>query len=343
MYTKLSDVKLKTGEKMEIGVVLAPDEEYADRIIDLLSHKGEPWVGEVKKAIKGEITDLETRFYIGHLDGQVITNIMTAEYNRTGIFGHVYTRPEHRRKHACTLLMREQMEDFKRRGGGLLLLGTGYESPAYWIYHSYGFRSLSEGSGFMRFSTESNFEASHFAPVGARHDSPVRVVDVEWKHWPLMSVLTSVPGIAILRSVAFNMYGITSFEGGFLNFMNSLEENQSRKAKLLESSSGAVVGCITLGHDHRWTDKTYLLDIFLHPNFLPHYALLLNSLELPEGKIQCYVDARSPGEKIAALQQADFKREAVLKNQFAWGDEWFDVFIYSRFNRQEVEGGVSSP
>lgn len=326
MYTKLSDIRLKTGEKMEIGMVLAPDEEYADRIIDILRHKGEPWLGEVEKAVKGEITDLETRFYIGHLDGQVITNIMTAEYNRTGIFGHVYTRPEHRRKHACTLLMREQMEDFRKRGGGLLLLGTGYDSPAYWIYHSYGFRSLSEGSGFMRFSTESDFEVSHFAP------GEVKVADVQWKHWPLMNVLASVRGIEVLRSVAFNMYGIAHFEGGFLNFINSLEENQSRKAKLLESSSGAVVGCITLGHDHRWTNKTYLLDIFLHPNFISHYALLLNALELPEGKIQCYVDAKSPGEKIAALQQAGFRREAVLKDQFTWGSEWFDVFIYSRFN-----------
>jgi hypothetical protein len=28
LYKKLSDAKLKTGEKMEIGVVMAPDEDY---------------------------------------------------------------------------------------------------------------------------------------------------------------------------------------------------------------------------------------------------------------------------------------------------------------------------
>lgn len=331
MYTKLSDVQLKTGEKMEIGVVLAPDEEFADRVMDVLHHKGEPWLGHVDKALKGGITDLETRFYIGQLDGKIITNIMTVEYNRAGIFGHVFTRPGHRRKRACTLLMKEQMEHFKQRGGGLLLLGTGYNSPAYWIYHSYGFRSLSEGSGFMRFSTEGDFEASHFAP------GEVKVVDVEWKHWPLMNVLTSVPGIAILRSVAFNLYGIASFEGGFLSFIKRLEEDQQRNAKLLESASGAVVGCATLERDRRWIDKTYLVDIFLHPNFISRYEVLLNALELPEGKTQCYVDARSPGEKIAALQQAGFKREALLKKQFMWGGEWFDVFIYSRFSKQKAE------
>jgi len=101
--------------------------------------------------------------------------------------------------------------------------------------------------------------------------------------------------------------------------------------KLLESESGAVVGCVTLEPDYRWMDRTYLLDIFLHPNFLSHHELLLNAMELPGGKIQCYVDAKSPGEKIAALQQAGFKREALLENQFSWNDEWFDVFIYSKF------------
>ena len=323
MYTKLCDVKLKTDENMEIGVVLGPDAEYADQMMDVLNHKRQPALSHVEGAMNGDITELETRFHIGQVDGQVIANIMTVEYNRTGILGHVFTRPEHRRKHACSLVMAQQMEDFRRRGGGLLLLGTGYESPAYWIYHSHGFRSLS--GGFMRYSTETDFEASYFAP------GKVDVVDVEWKHWPLMTALTSVPGTEILRSVAFHLYGIANFEGGFLNFIADWQEAQPKRAKLLESESGAVVGCATIEPNRIWGDKTYLLDVFVHPNFVSHHATLVNALNLPEGKIQCYVDAASPVEKIAALQQTGFKREALLKNQFTWDDKWSDVFVYSRF------------
>ena len=310
---------------MEIGVISAPDNEYADGIMDILHHKGEPWLSHVKSALNGEITNLETRFYVGRLDHQVITNIMTAEYNRAGVFGHVFTRPEHRRKRACTLVMQTLMEDFRRRGGGILLLGTGYESPAYWIYHSHGFRSLLEGSGHMRFSTEADFEATHFAP------RDVRVVDVDWKHWPLMNVMMSVPCNEILRSVALNLYGIANFEGRFLSFMKGLAEDQQRRAKLLETTSGAVVGCVMLERDRRWTGGTYLLDIFLHPNFVSRYETLLNALKLPSGKIQCHVDSRAPREKVAALQQAGFEREALLKSQFAWGNGRLDVSIYSRF------------
>lgn len=325
MYTKLSAAQLKTGEMMEVGVVLAPDEEYTDRIVDFLSHKGDSWRWHIEGALKGEITGLETRFYIGQLDGQIIANVMTVEYNRTGFFGHVFTRPDHRRKHVCTLAMEQQMEDFRQRGGGILLLGTGYSSPAYWIYYSHGFRSLMEKSGFMRYSTEDDFEISYFAPGG------VKVADVGWKHWPMLNVLTSVPGIEALRSVVFNLYGKADFGGDFLGLIESLKTGRI-KAKLLESESGAVVGCAILASNSRWRGKTYLLDIFLHPNFIAHYEMLLNALKLPEGKIQCYVDASSPGEKIAALQQAGFKREASLKNQFELGNKWFDVFMYSKFN-----------
>ena len=325
MYTKLSDVQLKTGEMMEIGVVLSPDREYADGIMDLLSHKDDHWKWHIEKALKGEITGLETRFYIGQLDGQIIANVMTVEYDRTGFFGHVYTRPEHRRKHACTSVMEQQMEDFRQRGGGIMFLGTGYNSAAYWIYHSHGFRSLMEKSGFMRYSSEEDFEASHFTP------GEVRIIDVDWKHWSMLSVLASVPGIESLRSVVFRVYGSEDFGEIFPEFMQSLVAGRI-KVKLLESESGAVVGCAILASDDRWRGKTYILDIFAHPNFVSHYETLLNALQLPEGKIQCYVDANAPGEKIAALQQADFNREARIEKQFEWENDWIDVFIYSKFS-----------
>ncbi|HGE72848.1 TPA: N-acetyltransferase [Candidatus Poribacteria bacterium] len=323
MYTKLSNVKLKSGEDMEIGVVLAPDQEHSEAIVKVLHHKGEPWLTHVNKALDGTITDLETRFYIGKLNGQVVANIMTVEYNHTGILGHVFTIPEQRRKHICTLIMEQQMNDFKRRGG-VLLLGTGFDSAPYWIYHSFGFRSVLENSGFMRFSTDDNFEEKHFTY------GKVKAVDVQWKHWPLMAVLMSVKETEILKSVSSGLYGIVNFEGGFLNFMKRLEDGNI-KAKVLESESGAVVGCITLEQDHRWAGKTYILDMFMHKNFIVNYDDLINSMELPEGKIQCFIMANSPDEKINALKKSGFEQEALLKNQFFWDNKRFDVCLFSKF------------
>lgn len=324
MYTKISDAKLKTGEDIEIGVVMAPDQEHSEGIAKVLHHKGDPWLTHVNKALDGTITDLETRFYIGKLNGQVVANIMTVEYNHTGILGHVFTMPEQRRKHICTFIMEQQMADFKRRGG-MLLLGTGFNSAAYWIYHSFGFRSVLENSGFMRFSTDDNFEAKHFIY------GKVKAVDVQWKHWSLMATLMYVKDTELIKSVASGLYGIINYEGGFLNFMKRLEDGNV-KAKLLESEYGAVVGCIMLEQDRRWAGKTYILDMFMHKNFVADYDSLINSMELPEGKIQCYAMANSSDEKINALKKAGFEQEALLKKQFSWGGEWFDVFLYAKSN-----------
>lgn len=236
MYTKLSNAKLKTGEDIEIGLVLAPDQEHSDAIAKVLHHKGEPWLSHVSRALSGDIKGLETRFYVGKLDNQVVANVMTVEYRHTGILGHVFTIPEQRRKHICSLIMEQLMSDFRYRGGGVLLLGTGYNSAPYWIYHSYGFRSVLENTGFMRYSTDDDFEAKHFTPT---KDS--KAVDVQWKHWPVMSVLTSVHETELMKSVASGLYGVLSFEGGFLHFIKRIEDG-NLKAKLLESESGAVVG-----------------------------------------------------------------------------------------------------
>jgi len=112
-------------------------------------------------------------------------------------------------------------------------------------------------------------------------------------------------------------------------------------SRLLESESGAVVGCITLDRDHRWAGNTYILDMFMHKNFAPHYDTLLNSMQLPdhvppcngrtEGKIQCYIAENSSDEKIKALQKSGFEQEAMLKKQFSYGSESYNVFLYSKF------------
>jgi len=325
LYTKLSDAKLKTDESLEVGVVLAPDQEHSDSIAKVLHHKGDPWLPHVNRALSGDIKELETRFYIGKLDGQVVANVMTVEYNHTGILGHVFTIPEQRRKHICSLIMEQLMSDFRRRGGGVLILGTGFNSAPYWIYHSFGFRSVIENTGFMRYSTDDDFEIKHFTPS---KDS--KAVDVQWKHWPVMNVLMSVPETELMKSVSAGLYGKVDYEGGFLHFIKRIEDDNI-KAKLLESESGAVVGCITLDRDHRWAGNTYILDMFMHKNFVSHYDTLLDSMPLPEGKIQCYAATNSPDEKLKALRKASFEQEALLKKQFSYGGEKFDVFLYSKF------------
>ncbi len=43
MYNHLDDILLKSGESVEMGVVIPPDLGWAERIEKLLHHKGDPW------------------------------------------------------------------------------------------------------------------------------------------------------------------------------------------------------------------------------------------------------------------------------------------------------------
>src|SRR5690242_18160125 len=140
MRESLGMETLKSGERMEIECVLAPDAEREAQMLPLLGHKPPHYMAHLKGAFADTNDTLETRFYIGVLDGEIVGNIMTAEADGVGILGHVYTLESQRRKGICQAIMGHQMAHFRDRGGHELLLGTGYQSAPYGIYHSFGFR-----------------------------------------------------------------------------------------------------------------------------------------------------------------------------------------------------------
>jgi hypothetical protein len=269
--------------------------------------------------------ELETRYYIGQVNKEIICNIMIVEYGHVGILGHVFTNPDQRRKGACAGVIKAQMEDFQQRSGEALYLGTGYDSPAYYIYKNVGFESVYPRSGFMKYWANDDFETKYFA-TGETH-----VKEVQWHDWGKMTALTGIVDSDYLRSIAFNIYGPASFEGGFLWFKRELEEGDHfREAKLLEAESGAIVAFATVIADERWRGDVYILDVFAHPNFWDDAAKLLNALELPQGKVQCYSDSILTG-KDECLQKVGFQQEAVMQKQIRRDEDMLDVSVFAKY------------
>jgi hypothetical protein len=321
MYQNLATVSLKSGESMEVGIIQAPDEQYTGKIESFLEHKGGLWNWHIEECMQKPLDDLETRFYIGQLEGNIVSNIMTVEYQGVGILGHVFTSPEHRRKGACKGVMQHQMEDFRRRGGRALYLSTGYDGHAYYIYASFGFQSVIPHSGFMRYWSEPDFEGNYF------RKSEVHVKPAEWHDWGRLTALTGIVGYDFLRSMDFGIYGESSFEGGFLGFKHRLENSDHYlAAHLLETDMEAIVGFLTLVRDRRWRPESYLLDIFVHPDYWGEAKLLLDAVDWQSGKIQCYADAISLA-KIECLLQYGFEREAILQRQISQGTTSMDVHV----------------
>ncbi|MCC6441932.1 MAG: hypothetical protein IT210_00595 [Armatimonadetes bacterium] len=322
MYRHLADATLKTGETMQMGVIQGPEERFQGQIEPFLGHKGGLYHRHIELSMRQPLDRLETRFYIGAVGGNIITNIMTVESEGVGILGHVYTLPDQRRKGACQAVMAQQMEDFRRRGGGMLALGTGFDSPPYWIYHSFGFRGIEEGSGTMRYVSSENFLGGFFAR------SPVTIAQVSWHHWATMTALSMLEGGDYVRSVAYNIHGMTNFEGGFLYFKEAVEGQNSHQALLLENARGAVVGWGMFTPDSRWRSQVYLFDLFLHFDFIEGGKMLWEQLDTPEAKIQCYVDRKSEA-RIALLESIGFHHEATFQRQLSRQGKLYDVLVYT--------------
>ena len=164
MYTALGSVHLKSGEKVEIGVVSGPDLEWAERVEKLLGHKGPVWQWQNSATVRREL-GIEPCFYLLHRQGEPLANVATFTYRGVGHFGHVWTRPADRRQGAASQLMGLQMAHFGMQGGKALFLGTGYDSAPYHIYASHGFVGLEPKSGQMEYYAQSKarFEAEYFA------------------------------------------------------------------------------------------------------------------------------------------------------------------------------------
>ncbi len=324
MYNQLAQCILKTGERMEVGVINAPDEPHAAEVKRFLGHKQGDYKWHIERAVTEVLGSLETHFYVGKLEGKVISNVMTVEHEGIGILGHVFTLPQQRRKGACKGIMTHQMADFRQRNGRALYLGTGYNSHPYYIYNNFGFQSVFPGSGFMKYHVEPDFEEHYFAQTSA---SPK---PIEWHDWPKVTALSAIIGGDALRSLTWRVYGPTNLEGGFLTFKHALEtDNIYDDAKLLVTPDGAIVGWATVSREPHWRNTTALLDLFFHPNFTESVPSLLAALTFPELKVQCYVDAGAE-QKAELLAAAGFYCEARLKSQFEYGSLRYDVLVFSR-------------
>ena len=302
MYDVIGEASLKDGSRMEIGAILGPDADHADEICPFLGHKGPGWQEHIEGAAAGSLDDLETRFYVGKVDGRIITNIMTVEHVGVGILGHVYTTPPSRRLGACNAVMELQMAEFRERGGRCLHLGTGFDSAPYHIYKRHGFGSIVPENGFMRYMTDDGFLDGYFAPRAAT------ARDVRWDDWGPLTALPGSHDCDWLRSVAWRMHGPENFEGGFLGFRQSVEDGDVA-ARVLVTDDGARVGIATLGRHPMWGGAR-VLDILCHPSFWSGADDLCADLRA-DGQVLAYADHASDA-KLVALRGLGFEVEATL-------------------------------
>lgn len=325
MKIELGQVTLKSGEQARLVQIVAPEPEWASQILPFLAHKGHMWLWPMEQALTEGLPGIRMNFYLLILGEEVLGNITTVESLEPplSMLQHVFTNPDHRRKGICQLLMQALCDDFRSRGGRAMYLGTGYDTPPFWIYHSFGFRGIGT-TGAMKWLPEEEFDKAYFAPgqVSAR--------DTEWADWGPLEALYLTEGGWYLRGLHFGHYGHSSYEGTYPVMREAMTSGDISEVKVLAKSDGAVMGHAFITTQSQWQGNPYLLDFFAHPHFEGHSETLLAALNLPtDRKLQCYCDELAK-TRAAALEAAGFVQEAVLKRQIQKDSDWLDVLVYSR-------------
>jgi hypothetical protein len=174
--------------------------------------------------------------------------------------------------------MRAQMRDVVDLD--VITLSTGYGSAAYGIYHGFGFRSMSDGSGDMSWISHTR-ETDRLFETGECTVDPMR-----WGDWPLYSwaTLREFANEPAPRSAAFGIVQRGSSEGAFVRIMQSALGHRSAH-NILHNARGAVVGWCHLVPGQAPLHHTRLLDLHTVPGFESHLPTLLESMVWPDSPV----------------------------------------------------------
>jgi GNAT superfamily N-acetyltransferase len=328
MYTNLKDVTLKTGEAAELGVLIAPDDTpMAAKLRTLLGHKGPIWQWQMEQMLSGAAAGVENRFFLLLKAGRPIANILCSDRGGLGIFAHVFTVPEERRKGAAELLQTALMADFKQRGGRALFLETSNPGAAA-LYMKHGFQPVEPNCGHMEWlaTDRAAFEKELFAAAPVRHET------FSFAHWPTLPALAMMQHPARLRIAGMGIHGPWITEGSALEFLRKAQQKQpdTRAEVAVSRASGVPVAIACVQPHAEFGRQVDVVDLFSAPAFEAELPALFARLAVsPERTAICYADPCWP-DKRAVLAACGFTPEATLPRFLRSGAQALDLELWVR-------------
>lgn len=235
-YTELDRTCLSTGEVFAIGVVeAAKDSIWSEAIKTFLAAKSSWYRWHIEAAFKGVLDDLATLFYVGTVDGSIVTIGMLTGSHGAGIYGHVLTDPAWRQRGAAGALHEVLPADWRRRGYRTITLGTDVVGHPRKLYQAIGFRPVLPNRGDMIWHAEVVDSVSD-------HQREFRVSPLRWGDWGWISVALCAPPVAeesLPRSVLFRVNDVHYVDWPFIAAM---------RETMVETSMRTRVEVIRVGH-----------------------------------------------------------------------------------------------
>jgi len=339
MIEELGTVELRSGEQMTIKVVECPAGEYAERLTLFLEHKGDVTFRDMKLRLRGDYAQHTLdRFFVGELEGRIISQMgymLARDTLDVGVFGHVYTEPEHRGKGAASALMEVCMRDFNAGPGQALFCGTGTPS-AQRMYASHGFVPLYPEhapigpQGYIKPILAADFaelQRIFFAPGQPTHVRPAHMGD-RAKVDKILHQCDAVRGM----SSSWHRVFLAAAYPDFVRIYQAVEDGKGIFA-VLETDERHVVGyAFALAAGSPCEARAKVLDLLVHPSYHEEAPTLIRSVAeqaLAAGarSVRCYLPA-CDAFKIDAAQEAGLTQEHVFRAYCLMGHEPTDLLAF---------------
>lgn len=122
-------------------LIIPPATEHWSALDDLIHHKGPPWLRDIEARLTHGVDGAQDAYAVIPDGGRFLACACINKHNTVGILGHVYTRPEFRRRGYARALMETLLAWFEMMGGQDLYLGTTSELDET-LYRKFGFTPL---------------------------------------------------------------------------------------------------------------------------------------------------------------------------------------------------------
>ncbi len=164
---------------------------------DLLAHKGPPWLEDIEQRFAQGVAGARDAFAVVPNGGQFVAHACINAFGHTGVLGHVFTRPDHRRRGYALQLLKTVLSWFNMVGGKRIYLGTTVDL-AEPLYGKFGFKIIrrtspapSEGGAGAALDRVMMMRVADGQPEDPLADMPgeVAVREVGRAEWPLIVAL----------------------------------------------------------------------------------------------------------------------------------------------------------
>ena len=321
---------MEQAPPIEIRKLTAPLEDA--ELLTLLSHKRGPWMDDIRSRTQGECGGSLDHYILARADNRLVAHLwytVSADDKRIGFLGHVYTRPDYRRKGIASRLMEAAMADFVGEGGMVMQL---YTSNVVTVpfYERFGFENVYAGQAlheidwYMRYPAEAQGLLDRWLSPAESKIRKVGSGDL-----PKYCLLYNLEHRTRLKDCAQGIGTGLECEYKFITTVDKISRSEG-VCCVLENGE-IIVGAASLmkpGFTH--LSHVAVVDFYLHPGFKSRGRELLDAClsQTSELGVEIVYAMGVDEEKRRTFAHLGLRQKAVLAKHYKIGSLYFDCEIF---------------